>query len=195
MAARHSLRIVSFGASTVLIGLAAFAAFSTRITAIEDLFADAPVTDILSEPVRDRPLPPPPKIKPPEPPPQQQVVTNPTLPPTPWIDPISTEPVQPVGPREIVGARWVRQPSGAEFETYYPERALERGRSGQVVLDCIVGAHGEIACSVISETPQGWGFGNAALQISRYFEMSPQLADGQPTAGGRVRVPIAFRTE
>jgi protein TonB len=63
------------------------------------------------------------------------------------------------------------------------------------VLDCVVGADGRIGCSVTSEDPSGWGFGEAAIRISRHFRMSPRLVDGSPTEGGRVRVPINFRLE
>ncbi|MET0182079.1 MAG: energy transducer TonB [Caulobacterales bacterium] len=191
MAEPRSLRAASLGASAALLGLTVFAAFSARITAIEDIFKDAPIVDIQTPEIKEDI--PPPRPKPIQPPPETQVLpSNPDFQPTPYQGEFTTAP-EALGPREIIGARWVRQPSGAEFERYYPERAAERGRSGQVILDCLVGAGGEIACAVLSETPPGWGFGAAALRISRYFEMAPQMADGQPTAGGHVRVPISFR--
>jgi protein TonB len=46
---------------------------------------------------------------------------------------------------------------------------------------------------VISEDPTGWGFGEAALRISRNFRAAAQTNDGRPTSGGRTRVPISFR--
>lgn len=79
------------------------------------------------------------------------------------------------------------------MERFYPERALDRGKSGLVVLDCLVGIDGRLACSVASEEPQRWGFGSAALRAAKEFRMAPQLEDGRPTAGGRVSVPISFK--
>jgi protein TonB len=57
----------------------------------------------------------------------------------------------------------------------------------------LVSPDGRISCSVINEDPSGWGFGEAAMRISRSFRMAAQTADGRPTNGGRIRVPISFR--
>jgi len=99
----------------------------------------------------------------------------------------------PALPPVITEPRWTERPNAADFTRHYPRRALERGREGRVVLDCVVAANRRIGCSVAEETPAGWGFGDAALRISEAFRMSPMLENGQPTEGGRVRVPISFR--
>jgi protein TonB len=104
-------------------------------------------------------------------------------------------PPAPPAPAVITNPTWIERPSGRDFARYYPERALERERQGRVILDCVVASDGRISCSVSSEDPTGWGFGEAAQRISRHFRMSPRLEDGRPTEGGRVRVPINFRLE
>jgi protein TonB len=47
---------------------------------------------------------------------------------------------------------------------------------------------------VLRAAPQGEGFGEAALALTPLFRMKPMSRDGQPVAGGIVRVPIAFRS-
>ncbi|KAF0171971.1 MAG: energy transducer TonB [Hyphomonadaceae bacterium] len=93
----------------------------------------------------------------------------------------------------ITNPRWLSRPGAREFDRFYPPRARERGKEGRVTLDCLVGATGSIACGVVSESPEGWGFGDAALKIAPSFRLAPRLEDGRATEGGAVRVDIAFR--
>jgi protein TonB len=100
-------------------------------------------------------------------------------------------PIDIVQPK-IVDAHWIRRPSRDELLDFYPAGALDRGVGGRVVLNCLVGAGGGIECAVLSETPRGQGFARAALAASRLFRMAPATADGRPTEGGRIEVPIVF---
>lgn len=93
----------------------------------------------------------------------------------------------------ISNPQWIERPRGADLVELYPARAVRAGREGRVVLDCIVRADGRVQCSVESEDPPGFGFGEASLRASRLFRMSPQLEDGKPSEGGRVRVPITWQ--
>lgn len=95
----------------------------------------------------------------------------------------------------ITNPVWLSRPGAREFERFYPERARERGRDGRVTLDCVVAANGAIACAVARETPEGWGFGAAALKIAPAFRLAPRMEDGRPTEGGTVRVDIAFNID
>jgi protein TonB len=57
-----------------------------------------------------------------------------------------------------------------------------------------VTAKGTVAgCSVVSESPADYGFGDAAIKLSRGFRMKPKRADGSPVEGGIVTIPIVFR--
>lgn len=93
----------------------------------------------------------------------------------------------------ITNPQWLERPTGQDFASNYPGPALAQLVNGRVMLDCSVEATGRVSCVTIEEMPIGWGFGEAAVRISRAFRMSPRLEDGQPTSGARVRVPIVFR--
>jgi protein TonB len=48
------------------------------------------------------------------------------------------------------------------------------------------------SCSVLDESPAGFGFGAAAVKMARWFQMRPKTLDGKPVAGGDVVIPINF---
>lgn len=77
-------------------------------------------------------------------------------------------------------------------QDYYPRRALARGESGRVTLDCLATRDGDLECSVAEETPHGWGFGRAAERMSRHFRLARRHAVHLPAEGQRVRVPVRF---
>jgi protein TonB len=96
---------------------------------------------------------------------------------------------------DLSTVRWVREPNARDFARYYPHRALDRGRSGRVVLDCVVTGGGRLDCSVAEESPPGWGFGEAAVSISRQTRIEPTGPDGRSVAGEHLRLPLAFRAD
>ena len=88
---------------------------------------------------------------------------------------------------------WVREPSARDFARFFPDEALDAGQSGNVTLSCIIGGGGRLACSVASESPAGYGFGNAAIGISRQLRVRTTLPDGSSAAGRELRLPLSFR--
>jgi TonB family protein len=89
-------------------------------------------------------------------------------------------------------ADWVAKPSGDDVSEAYPQLAQTFGVAGRVVLRCKVATTGRTEdCQVLSETPKGFGFGDAALKIAPLFRMAPATAGGSATASD-VRIPIRF---
>jgi protein TonB len=76
---------------------------------------------------------------------------------------------------------WVEKPSASDLSRYYPEAAQRRGMGGRVKMSCTVAIGGTLEdCEVLSEYPAGFGFGAAAIALSRQFRMQPMIRGGQP---------------
>ncbi len=95
-------------------------------------------------------------------------------------------------PTTVTNPTWERKPAPDELPNAYPDRALAKGIEGQVVILCTADTYGDLDdCKVVSEQPQGWGFGDAALRLAFSFHMRPQLRNGL-SEPSQVRVPIHF---
>lgn len=77
----------------------------------------------------------------------------------------------------------------------YPVEAARQGIDGSVVLLVTIGADGGVReVEVEKSTPTGV-FDAAAVEAARKWKFTPEMRDGQPVEGGRVRVPITFETD
>lgn len=87
---------------------------------------------------------------------------------------------------------WTRQPSTMDIMRLYPEKAKAKGVDGASVIECIATVDGSLrACKIKSESPEGLGFGQAALAMAGQFQLKPEIRDGKAVEI-RVDVPIRF---
>ena len=88
---------------------------------------------------------------------------------------------------------WLEKPSGEDMSAFYPRRAERHDLNGRATLKCQVDAGGSLVnCKVLAESPQGEGFGAAAISLSRKFRMTPPRGDIGPTPP-EVTIPIVFQ--
>ena len=89
------------------------------------------------------------------------------------------------------GPDWRRLPMRpADYLAAYPADALRGGVSGSAVLDCVVSSADQPAqCSVVKESPDGAGFGAAAVKLSRFYRFRPPCGADV----GHVSLPMGFR--
>lgn len=191
-----STRSVSLGASLLLTGAALFAALNART--VVELMTQPDPTPITSIDLARSTPPPPPTERTPRAPRGQAIVAISPLPPLASDEaPRFTEVLGAVsapGPT-ITDPSWIERPRVSDYERFFPRRALDRGVSGAVMLDCLVDAIGRVSCAVVSEDPPNWGFGEASLRAAALFRMAPASRDGQPTGGGLVQIPMRWRAE
>ena len=95
--------------------------------------------------------------------------------------------------QQITNPQWVRKPSGADLAQFFPSAARDRNISGRADIECTVQESGTLTdCVVISEAPEGYGFGQATVQAAAKFRMRPRTVDGKPVGGSRVRTHIIW---
>jgi protein TonB len=103
-------------------------------------------------------------------------------------------PAPPPAPHVLTGVGFERLPNADDLAQYYPERAQRLEKQGSAVIKCVVNSRGGLTqCTVVSEDPQDYGFGDAALKVSHIFKLKPATSDGKPVDGGIFTTKITFR--
>ncbi len=65
-----------------------------------------------------------------------------------------------------VAARWKAFPDAATLTDYYPPRALDNETEGSASVQCtVLDAAGHVHCTLVSETPKGYGFGQQTVKM------------------------------
>lgn len=106
---------------------------------------------------------------------------------------LGAEPAPPTDGGVFVAPDWVRKPTAMEINEVYPLRSSMIGEKGEVVIACSVALSGMAEnCRVVSESPEGRGFGEAALKASKVMRFRPAMRDGRPVADAWVSVPLNF---
>ncbi len=94
----------------------------------------------------------------------------------------------------IVPADWLHGPPSA-FETarYYPPAARRQGISGWGILTCYVRRNHRVhGCTIEGETPEGSGFGRAALSASHLFRLRPPTRNGEVAEDIPAHIAVQF---
>ncbi|CAL4869997.1 hypothetical protein MMA231_04295 (plasmid) [Asticcacaulis sp. MM231] len=86
--------------------------------------------------------------------------------------------------------QWVKAPTPKAMSKYYPSKAYSDEVEGLAVLDCQIGAGGSvIACSVISESPRGYGFGQATIA---FLKGAMQMKPGTYKANDHIKSTLKW---
>ncbi len=89
---------------------------------------------------------------------------------------------------------WAAKPDAEAVAEHYPTRAQRLEVEGRATINCGLDKTGKLSdCWTFEESPEGYGFGDAAVALAAEFRMKPATVDGQPVDGGRIRIPITFR--
>ncbi len=86
---------------------------------------------------------------------------------------------------------WAGLPKAEQMQTAFA--GLGVTGTARVMLECTVEQGGGVSgCRVATEDPAGKGIGAAALALAPAFRLTTWTAEGLPTVGGTVRIPIRY---
>ncbi len=88
----------------------------------------------------------------------------------------------------------LRGATPAEILSVVPQAARRARQSGRASVNCAIRFDERVDdCRIVSESPSGFGFGEAGLQAVRFFRYRPPAtADGRPIEGQRVTITVQF---
>jgi len=104
------------------------------------------------------------------------------------------DPSQASPPVEIHDPVWIKQIKPDSITALFPAAAIKAGyKVGRASVECTVAADGTLSgCATATEDPDGFGFGEAAMEVASVMQMSPWTKQGAPAEGARINLPIKF---
>ena len=88
---------------------------------------------------------------------------------------------------------WIAQPTQQDIDREYPGLAKQWHDNGRAVVECTAQDDGSLAaCTIVSETPEGEGFGDATLRLTPLYRLATTDAKGRPIKGFRARLTVAW---
>ena len=101
--------------------------------------------------------------------------------------------VHPVAPTAVTVEVPGDDTATMNFVSIWPADAYQSRIDGNVKLNCLIDTYGLAeSCTIISESPQGKGFGAAALQLRPTFKLRPVMGPNGPTTTN-VTIAIGFK--
>lgn len=95
-------------------------------------------------------------------------------------------------PALAAAPQWTEAPTWQDAASAYPARARAAHAAGAATLTCTATPSGRMRyCGVLAESPEGYGFGNAARHLAERLSAAPSTAPD----GREQQVTIAFRPE
>lgn len=89
-------------------------------------------------------------------------------------------------------AQWIVRPTEKKLRSVYPFLAQQTALAGAVRLSCRVKGKRAKDCRVLSETPKGVGFGEAAIEAVRSGWIKAPITDARDPENVRVLVSMDF---
>src|SRR5579875_2843057 len=89
---------------------------------------------------------------------------------------------------------WTEVPKMSDLATVYPPLAKRYHVEGRAEIRCRIEITGAITnCAVASESPVGYGFGNALIKATLNFKIRPASIDGKLVAYDDFAIRTNFR--
>lgn len=89
-------------------------------------------------------------------------------------------------------ADWLWRPFPQQLDRFFPERAMRQEVGGAATVSCTAEVDRKLTgCQMVSESPEGFGFGDATIRASRLFLFIPAVINGQ-FVSSQVRLPITW---
>ena len=86
-----------------------------------------------------------------------------------------------------------RMPTREDLAPLYPAKAATERKDGAATMSCRVMRDGGLsACWIVAEVPPGYGFGQAAIALSKLLKGKPATLNGQPIDGAEIRFALGF---